>query len=112
MLNLGKLLNFSKPFPQKTSHPPKKNKNKISILDFLLKIMRKYLQSNMADGEWPANALPIPSSYSEKNTSIKTAVSTCSVINRTEKMDAMIFPRNGDCFIPQWFMQSFKYRPT
>jgi len=49
MLNLGKLLNFSKQFPQETNHPLQENRDKIPIMDFFLKIMR--IQSNMADGE-------------------------------------------------------------
>lgn len=38
----------------------------------------------------------------KKKISIKRAESTCSVINRTQKVDALIFLRNRNCFTLQW----------
>lgn len=67
-MNLGKLLNFSKQFPLKVAILLSKIGENIHFGFFLFsRVMRKYLQSNMAHGMWPINAFSFPSSHSEKN---------------------------------------------
>ena len=68
-MNLGNLsASLSSFFKKKSIIPQSKIGVKYSfwIFFFFLRIMRKYLQSNMAHGMWPIKAFSFPSSYSEQ----------------------------------------------